>query len=92
MGDYVQLLHDHSEQIAVLENELKAMRAEISESKQRERHLELAVNRQAVVMAQWGVILSALVFVAGTVTTIAVKTSFDSVKSAIAQSQNHSSK
>lgn len=92
MGDYVQLLHDHSEQIAVLENELKAMKAELAESKKRERDLELAVNRQAVVMAQWGVILSALVFVAGTVTTVAVKTSFDSVKSAIAQSQNHNLK
>lgn len=87
MADYLQLLQDHGEQIAVLRNEIIAMKAELADTKQRERDLERAVNRQNVTLAQWGVILSALVFVAGTVTTVVVKTSFDSVKSAIAASQ-----
>jgi hypothetical protein len=83
VDNYFQLLQDHGEQIAVLQNEMKAVKIELSESKTRERDLEKAINHHNVTLAQWGVILSALVFMAGTVTTLAVRSSYESVKAAI---------
>jgi hypothetical protein len=83
LQDHSDLLQDHGEQIAVLQIEMKATKTELAESKMRERDLEKAINHHNVTLAQWGVILSALVFVAGTVTTLAVRSSYESVKAAI---------